>query len=293
MVRRSASPLVDGTPVPSYVSTCSKYVKRFWNPADIQSSAMRIGQGCPEINRPFSEPDGLGYRWWPPEYVSYVICVQQQSNQVHYKVLFIPCQLIWSIKIRLFQKIALSASLCLTDLTVVCTITRKTGVQTGNTVKFLDSVWVTYWCFIAASLALTMTAATAFRTSFVSRVKYRRALSPGSKETWLSKGKRLLRSWRSQPHSHSSSTPHRSDRLLKLHNQIPKATMTGVRTFISGQGKTEAQNSQTMQSIAEEECISEGPLKSKKGGSMGDIHVQHDITLVAEDACWLWTAPRG
>ena len=69
---------------------------------------------------------------------------------------------------------------------------------------------------------------------------------------------------------------------MELQQQIPRATMTGIRTFISGQGMTRAQDSQIMQSVADEEQHCESPLKRKAGDSIGEINVQHDIRLVAE-----------
>ena len=107
-------------------------------------------------------------------------------------VIFIPCQLIWSVKIRWTQKLALLSTLCLTILTIMCTIVRIAGMHTGRTVKSIDSVWGTYWQFIAANIALTMTAVTAFRTFFVSRgaedrCRLQGVQDCGSKDTLYSK----------------------------------------------------------------------------------------------------------
>ena len=84
-------------------------------------------------------------------------------------VLIIPFHLIWRIKVQWSQKLALASTLCLTILTIVCTIVRVAGVRTSSNNSSLDTVWQTYWQFITADIALTMTAATAFRTFFTSR----------------------------------------------------------------------------------------------------------------------------
>ncbi|KAI9876909.1 MAG: hypothetical protein M1830_005310 [Pleopsidium flavum] len=205
-------------------------------------------------------------------------------------ILYIPVRLIWRIKIRWTQKIALASSLCLTILTIMCTITRISGIHTGRTVKSVDSIWETYWQFIAANLALIMTAATAFRTFFVSRVKDREAQSPRSMDPWYMKARRLLRStftprtWRSKPSVDSSREGNRSDVPMELPYQFPGGTMTGIRTFIDGQGRTKVGDSQIMHSMANEEYDDSWPL-STNGRNTQVIKVQHDVTLRSDDAC--------
>ena len=206
------------------------------------------------------------------------------------QVLVIPFRLIWSIKIRRMQKIVLSASLCMTILTIICTITRIAGIQIGHTIRSLDSVWEIYWQFVAANVALTMTAATAFRTFFISRVKDRRMLSPRSKDSWYTKSKRLLwsafslRSWRSQPQAEHSGSGGNSDGALELENQIPHGTMTGVRTFINGHGRTKLQNSRTLGSTVDGDYEDLHPLHEHTQ-STREITVQHDVVFTSEEAC--------
>lgn len=191
------------------------------------------------------------------------------------KVIFIPCRLIWSVKIRWTQKVALISTLCLTVLTIMCTIVRIAGIHTGRTVKSIDSVWETYWQFIAANIALTMTAVTAFRTFFVSRgAEDRRHPDPGSKENWYSKGRRLLRSvfstrlWYSRRSKSSSRTPGGppsswDDAPMELKQDIPRATLTGMRTFINGRKLTPRdRESQIMRSVGEEEYQDDWPLSA-------------------------------
>jgi len=174
-----------------------------------------------------------------------------------FKVLYIPVRLIWKVKIRWSQKIALASCLCLTILTIMCTITRISGIHTGRTVQSVDSVWETYWQFIAANLALTMTAATAFRT-FVSRVRDREAQPPRSRKIWYMKSQRFLHSlftpwsWRLKPSGDSSREGNGSDVPMQLPYQFPGGTMTGIQTFIDGQGRTKAEDSQISRSMAEE-----------------------------------------
>ncbi|KAH7418055.1 hypothetical protein BKA64DRAFT_716848 [Cadophora sp. MPI-SDFR-AT-0126] len=81
-------------------------------------------------------------------------------------ILAIPVRLLWQIRVRLSQKIAISSSLCLTIVIIAVTIIRASGIRHGNSI---DSVWETYWQVISAEVGLIMTSATAFRTFFVAR----------------------------------------------------------------------------------------------------------------------------
>ena len=65
---------------------------------------------------------------------------------------------------------------------------------------------------------------------------------------------------------------------------IPRGTMTGVRTFINGRGKTVARASQMMQSQMEEEEDAV-PLAGVGGKHGRTISVQHDITSMSERVC--------
>lgn len=88
------------------------------------------------------------------------------SKLLTFVVLAIPIRLLWQIRVRLSQKIAISSSLCLTIVIIAVTIIRASGIRQGTTI---DSVWETYWQVISAEVGLIMTSATAFRTFYVAR----------------------------------------------------------------------------------------------------------------------------
>lgn len=128
-----------------------------------------------------------------------------------------------------------------------------------------------------------MTAATAFRTFFISGVGNREPLLPESREPWYAKGKRLLRytftprSWRSKSSTRETRNEDNWDRRFDLPLQAPRATMTGIRTFIHGQGKTKTGDSHIMHSMVEE-----GYEDSARGRSEPSIMVQRDIAVRSE-----------
>ena len=202
-------------------------------------------------------------------------------------VLFIPCRLIWKIKIKWSQKLALALSLCLTILTILCTVIRIAGIHTGHNIKSIDSVWETYWQFIAANVALIMTAATAFRTFFISSSGNREVPSSESNEPWYAKGRRFVRSlldpssWRSKRSTKNTSDESSGNRSFELPLQVPRATLTGIRTFIHGQGRTKMGESQDMHSMIEEGQESSW-LMSTRNRSNPSIMVQRDIAVRSE-----------
>ena len=193
------------------------------------------------------------------------------------------------------QKIALSSCLCLTILTIICTITRISGIHTGRTVPSIDSVWGTYWQYVAANVALTMTAATAFRTFFVVRKDGVQNL-PAYRNSWYTRGKLLLqsasrflsilsrpRSSRSKSKTNSAEADENANDFLELRHEIPRGTMTGVRTFISGQGKTTAGHSRIMETMAEGEFEDTWPLSYSR--EAGGIKIQQHVISSVDYAC--------
>lgn len=192
-------------------------------------------------------------------------------------VMFIPCRLIWSVKIPWTKKLALASTLCLSILTIICTIVNITGIYTSVHVKSMDFVWATYWQFIAAEIALTMTAATAFRALFVSRSAVEHRHAPGvqdhsSKESLYGRSQRLLRSvfstrfWdflrsRGPPQRLGDGNSDWNGAPVELRQHIPRATLTGMRTFIRGHSNSRMNGeSQIMQSVGHEEFEDGWPL---------------------------------
>jgi hypothetical protein len=136
-------------------------------------------------------------------------------------------------------------SLCLTVFMIVITIIRVSGILLDDKI---DTVWETYWLILSAEVGIIMTAMVAFRALFVSRRKDQVVQSAGGRMNWYYRSKRLLKqklslgNWRSKSGEHSSGAyeAHQNNRNVPndaLPN-IPRAYMTGVRTFIEGRGKS-------------------------------------------------------
>lgn len=166
----------------------------------------------------------------------------QNSHADRHGVLYIPVHLIWKVKIKLLQKIALSCSLCLTIIVIIFTVTRASGLEWRDR---LDVLWEIYFQIMAAEVGLILVSMTAFRTLFVSRSSGQRGISPKKSPDFWKKSqstlKRLLdpRRWtlnyskrvfKGQKHESTKDT-------FGLPS-IPNGGMTGVQTFINHQGET-------------------------------------------------------
>lgn len=158
-------------------------------------------------------------------------------------VLYIPVQLIWQVKLRLTQKLALASSLCLTVIVVIFTVTRGSGLEWQGK---LDVVWEVYFQIVAAEVGLILVSLTAFRALFVSRAN-KKPNSPQKSPSSLAKTyqamKRILdpRRWTSH-HSKDVSDGERQRNVEKdIDGKLPKipgATMTGMQTFVDDHGIT-------------------------------------------------------
>ena len=177
------------------------------------------------------------------------------------------------------QRIALASSLCLTVLTIACTITRLVGIVTIDKEEKFDPVRSIFWLYMAADVALTMTAATAFRAIFVSRVQGKLPKSSTHKSVWHLVGGGLLRSafvprpWRSKSKSDTSEPGGNSH---PLPNHFPHGTMIGIGTFINGRGKSFIDESQIVCSISRADEESPWPLTPETGGK-SEITIKFDI----------------
>ena len=157
-------------------------------------------------------------------------------------VLYIPCQLIWRVKIKLGQKVALACSLCLTAVIIIFTVTRASGlVWQGK----IDVIWEVYFQTIPAEVGLILVSTTAFRALFVSRAARnqhspQKGPSPWVKSSYFLRNLLDPRRWMSK---HSKDTAGgQGDATTKggFHGELPSipgATMTGMNTFINHRGE--------------------------------------------------------
>ncbi|KAG7009687.1 short-chain dehydrogenase [Physcia stellaris] len=139
----------------------------------------------------------------------------------------------------------LAFSLCLTVVMILVTITRISGIKLNGSI---DQVWETYFIILAAEIGIILTSVTAFRAFFISRRDNNKAKPPPGNQThWYSQDSSILKRlftpslWRSKSKEHSSSEGYKADGdghfPMEDLPDVPRAQMTGIRTFINGNGK--------------------------------------------------------
>ena len=94
-------------------------------------------------------------------------------------ILVIPIRLISQIQIKLRQKIALGASLCLSIVIVMVSITCIAGIRASSTTEAVDVVWELFWQAAEACVAVTMVSLVAFRSFFVAQSSKQQRSPPG------------------------------------------------------------------------------------------------------------------
>ncbi len=165
---------------------------------------------------------------------------------------------------------------------ILVTITRISGIKLDGKV---DQVWESYFIFIAAEIGIILTAVTAFRALFVSRYKRDNKVkeaqgSSGKRAHWYSLNTNLLKrvftlslrrsKSRGQPTSEGYEVD--KDGHFPMGNlpDIPRAHMTGVRTFIDGRGKG-MDASRIMESQAIQEDDDTWPLHETNKNLEGQV----------------------
>ena len=176
-------------------------------------------------------------------------------------ILTIPLSLLYRVQIATKQKFGLAAFLCLSIFMIVVAAIRVSGFHYEGT---WDNTWIFFWQQIEASVAVAMISVTAFRSAFVADGSRKRSgrkgsggkgsggKGPGKKGKFWSpaqptpspghtRGFSVEKS-NAKPMSMVQKALHLShknqrEREADLENlTIPRATMTGMRTAIRGDG---------------------------------------------------------
>ncbi len=127
-------------------------------------------------------------------------------------------------------------SLCLSVATIIVTLVRVSGLKVPG-LRTVDVVWEVYWQFVEVCIGITVVSATAFRTLFVQHA----ARSTAKKSTPRSYfGQRFRQKMQKRSAETDDDVGH------GLPENFPGGTMTGMRTFIDHNGKTN--NLDTMRS---------------------------------------------
>ena len=155
-------------------------------------------------------------------------------------IIALPIQLLRSVRIKLRQKIVLGILFSSNLLMAITACVRISGVDFRG--RF-DEVWLFAWQHIEACVAVAMISLTAFRSFFVGHesVQARQDLV---RRRWYSNTLEAIR--------RKKTTQQNDKEAMVEMPSIPRATLTGMRTFIQGGKHTQtADQSQTSYSMSE------------------------------------------
>ncbi|KAF7951338.1 hypothetical protein EAE96_006654 [Botrytis aclada] len=222
---------------------------------------------CPHYNNPQVLQCGQGAK--AQVVINYAVSQMVLDIFSDLTILVIPVRLIWQIKVRWTQKIALGFSLCLTIGMIILTVIRVSGLHAESS---FDSAWEVYWLIVAGEVGLILTTGTAFRALFVSRNQKKFIAADHNSQKW-----RTRRTSETSGAIEPASASYEMHGVMALPG-IERGTITGIRTFINGRSSA-LRASQVIKSPMEEE--EEGwPLSEQQQS----IKVQHEIWTTSERA---------
>ena len=148
-------------------------------------------------------------------------CIMSNLSLLEITVIMIPVILLWNVKIKRSQKLLLGIFLCLSICMIMIAIVRASGLLRSN--RTIDVQWEVFFQHVEASVSVTTVSLTAFRSllgvrALNSREKKERAWYSHRRIFLLKKGRKI------------SESKLDGDQLPS----IPRATLTGMRTFIRG-----------------------------------------------------------
>ena len=143
-------------------------------------------------------------------------------------IVVIPIYLLWSVRIKLYQKFIVGIFLSLNLVMTFTAIIRRAGLRYHGT---LDLVWLFTWHHIEACVAVIMISITAFRSIYVSSQQTSRARKQlANNRPWYSGPVAAIRRKR--------ALDQKDEEFVAGLPAIPSATLTGMRTFIQGGRRT-------------------------------------------------------
>ncbi|MCJ1469806.1 hypothetical protein MMC07_008448 [Pseudocyphellaria aurata] len=138
-------------------------------------------------------------------------------------IIAIPVQVLWNVRIKRRQKIILGATLCLSIVMVLTAIIRISAFRIGN--ENIDVIWGNFWQIVESCLAVAVVCLLAFRSIFVGT---QAQVKQAQKKQWYVLKKhpqntRKHKNWMDLETEETGALP-----------EIPRPTMTGLKTFIRG-----------------------------------------------------------
>ena len=189
-------------------------------------------------------------------------CFVRINNQLLTSpVLAIPICVIWKIKVQWSQKFALMSSLCLTVFMMATTITRLAGLIYNDMV---DTIWEIYWTLISGEVGVFLAAATAFRSFFVARKASKHGTPQQQAQRFFS-ASFVAKFNRKKRSTLDDTMDSRKEKGVFGLPRVPRAQITGLRTFIDEHGKVQPIKSGSVSSTV---CGTDNELNSLRSSSI-------------------------
>lgn len=137
----------------------------------------------------------------------------------------IPIHLLWHVQIQTSQKLALGVSLCLSIMMIISAIVQISGIHAPS--HAIDVTWEIFWQLVEACIAVIMVSLTAFRSLFVAHGAAAQNLQKRRPNSERRNRLDSMRFWKKRVSDDSEE--------MGGLPEIPRAIMTGLRTFIRGE----------------------------------------------------------
>lgn len=174
-----------------------------------------------------------------------------------YIVISIPARVLWQVKIKARQKLGIGVFLSLSIAMIVFASVRISGYKAQGPYGY---TWQAFWQEFEACVAVIMVSLTAFRSLFVTAERKSRRTKFG---LWHSSPVARLRKVRKTPVS-----SHDKEGLPA----IPRATLTGMRTFIA-----RPYHHSEPETLDWDKLEEHGPLRDRDQGTYTTDDVSNDI----------------
>lgn len=170
-------------------------------------------------------------------------------------IMSIPIFVLRKVQLKQRRKFLLGLFMCLSVVMIGVVITKSAGIHVPGQ-RTIDIVWQVYWQFMECCLAIIMACLTAFRSIYVQHVRNQSS----SRRSWYP-GIKVLLTAKSARKSPNIELP-----------PIPRATLTGMRTFIEGDRRESLHDCRNLQNQDEDEW----PLQASSNGKR--IKVRHEFS---------------
>lgn len=179
--------------------------------------------------------------------------------------MIVPIRMLWNMQIKLRQKLAIGTTLCLSVMMIISAIVQISTIRTST--NAVDITWATFWQLVEATVAVVMVSLTALRSFFVARSSRVRQSPNHSSGNWSARqAKRWLKIFKKPTREYATKGSDETENMQRWSQrpqlpEIPRATLTGIRSLIRGERHLVSRTSNIMGSVYENDEMAEDPWR--------------------------------